>query len=618
MFVMTAHTPPPDADLLARFVQNADSAAFSELVERHLGLVYGVACRRTGSREMAQEAVQNTFCRLARHAAKVSGSGSLAPWLHTVALREAGTLLRAERARQRVLHRLEASVGPEASAVPAPLAGKGELDEALASLPEPARRVLILRYLQGLSLRELATAEASTEEAVRKRVSRALERLAHFLKGRGITESAMMGCLGAAPPWPAPPVASIARHALSHAAATPAAGTAWLGTRLPVAAAFFLTMVPAALPWDTILNPRKKESAPNNEPPSSETAAAKPSAKNPDVKQRETLARLMVDFSLELANLHARGTWQHKFSWRVGSTSFMTSCGPCTSDPERLAAVRRAVLGFSREEVRAAVSLLEKEGGPLVAESLFSRWAELEPAEAREAALSHSHKTGLQSGLLGVLAVESLTDPAGALTSALPSGTIFSNPTASLMEIIAARDPQSALRLANSVGDPKTRSSAQDKALRAIWPLDQELVIGELRRWEENGGGDFDPGFLTESTGREEPGADRAEALLSRAESLPEDSNVRLAVQRCAGVLMSGTQPERAADLILAAIGPKRKITEMSLLGGLLKDWQAADPPAVRAWLETKSQIDPETVEQLTPWTEELSASRSTPLPPAR
>jgi hypothetical protein len=70
--------------------------------------------------------------------------------------------------------------------------------------------------------------------------------------------------------------------------------------------------------------------------------------------------------------------------------------------------------------------------------------------------------------------------------------------------------------------------------------------------------------------------------------------------------------------LILAAIGPKRKITEMSLLGGLLKDWQAADPPAVRAWLETKSQIDPETVEQLTPWTEELSASRSTPLPPAR
>jgi hypothetical protein len=175
-----------------------------------------------------------------------------------VALREAGTLLRAEAARQRAMQRLASSAGPPEngglSAPPPP--GSEHLDEALAALPEGARRVLVLRYLQGMSLREVALEEDTSEEAARKRVTRALEHLTRLLARRGVTSASVTACLATASVmWPAPSsAATLAARALKQAA-TPAAGAGLSGmaglalSRWPVAAVFLLTAVPAAWPW---------------------------------------------------------------------------------------------------------------------------------------------------------------------------------------------------------------------------------------------------------------------------------------------------------------------------------------------------------------------------------
>ena len=57
-----------DLSLLKLFTQERDEAAFTKLVGRHLGMVYGVVYRRTGSRELAEELTQNVFTALARKA----------------------------------------------------------------------------------------------------------------------------------------------------------------------------------------------------------------------------------------------------------------------------------------------------------------------------------------------------------------------------------------------------------------------------------------------------------------------------------------------------------------------------------------------------------------------
>src|SRR5262245_51486201 len=78
-----------DADLLGRFADRRDEAAFEALVWRHGPLVLGVCRRLLGRGPDAEDAFQATFLALARKAAAVRRRAAVGPWLYTVARRAA-------------------------------------------------------------------------------------------------------------------------------------------------------------------------------------------------------------------------------------------------------------------------------------------------------------------------------------------------------------------------------------------------------------------------------------------------------------------------------------------------------------------------------------------------
>jgi len=90
-----------DASLLARYARSRDPAAFTLLVQRHAGLVYGTCLRQCGDHTLAEDASQECFPALATHAAEIRQS--LVGWLHAVALHSASRLGRARR--DQALHR---------------------------------------------------------------------------------------------------------------------------------------------------------------------------------------------------------------------------------------------------------------------------------------------------------------------------------------------------------------------------------------------------------------------------------------------------------------------------------------------------------------------------------
>lgn len=190
----------PFAASLARYAATGEEAAFAEVVRLAGPLVWRVAMRRLNDAQLAEEAAQNVFITLARKAQAVSARPGALAWLHRAATLEAANLARSH-ARREHRHRLMADQFTEFPAVPAepaPAPLDARLDEALNRLPETDRALLLGRFYEGLSFRELGARAGKTEEAAKKQAQRALERLRQHLGRRRVTLSvtALAGLLG--------------------------------------------------------------------------------------------------------------------------------------------------------------------------------------------------------------------------------------------------------------------------------------------------------------------------------------------------------------------------------------------------------------------------------------
>jgi RNA polymerase sigma factor (sigma-70 family) len=215
----------PSQKLLADYVNTGSDRAFRELLERYIDLVHSVAVRLVdGDVHLAQDVTQKVFVDLAKLARTLPADVMLGGWLHRHTLFVAATVMRGERRRQSrerqaaEMNALEFDSHANLAAV-API-----LDEAIDRLVPEDRSAILLRFFEKLDFRSVGDALGGSEEAARKRVSRALEKLHAFLSQRGVTLSAaaLSAALGAEAVTAAPIglAGAIAGVALAGAGAT--------------------------------------------------------------------------------------------------------------------------------------------------------------------------------------------------------------------------------------------------------------------------------------------------------------------------------------------------------------------------------------------------------------
>jgi RNA polymerase sigma factor (sigma-70 family) len=183
-----------DLELLTRYAQRRDEAAFTALVRRHGGLVLGAARRQLADLHQAEDVFQATFLALARSAGRLGRPTSLANWLYTVARRQARKA-RIHAARRSALERTQAP-RPDAAIDPLTEITGRELvcliDEELARLPEVYRLPLLLCCVEGLSREEAARQLGWSDGAVKGRLERGRRQLAARLAKRGVAPSALL------------------------------------------------------------------------------------------------------------------------------------------------------------------------------------------------------------------------------------------------------------------------------------------------------------------------------------------------------------------------------------------------------------------------------------------
>jgi RNA polymerase sigma factor (sigma-70 family) len=188
-----------DRELLERFIDQCDEAAFAALVHRHGGLVLGVCRRILAHAQDAEDACQATFLVLVRRAAAIRRRDSLASWLHGVAYRIANKL-RTQRQRYRTSFD-EDRPGPTHDPS-ADLSWRELLlllDAELQRLPEKLRQPLILCYLAGKTRDEAAQQLRCTVDALKGRLERGRGMLRTRLLRRGVTLPAALGTAVLAP-----------------------------------------------------------------------------------------------------------------------------------------------------------------------------------------------------------------------------------------------------------------------------------------------------------------------------------------------------------------------------------------------------------------------------------
>jgi len=163
--------------------RGGDTGAFAQIVRQYQSLVSGVLFSATGDFHKSEDFTQETFLIAWQKLGELRETENLAAWLCTIARNlvhrshrkptlEAGGLMPAA-------HALNALESPEPS--PDTEILRKEQSEfvwsAIGEIDEKYRETLVLYYRSGQSVREIASATASTEEAVRQRLVRARKSL---------------------------------------------------------------------------------------------------------------------------------------------------------------------------------------------------------------------------------------------------------------------------------------------------------------------------------------------------------------------------------------------------------------------------------------------------------
>ena len=186
----------PDRQLLHRFTQGRDEAAFTALVRRHGPLVLSVCRRVLHNSHDAEDAFQATFLVLAKKAADLDGQRPLGGWLYQVAYHMAINARKQAAARRKREARSDQRMMPDPIAEVSGRELVAVFDEEMQTLPASERLALVLCYFQSKTHDEAAGEIGCSLSTLKRRLESGKERLRQRSARRGVALT--VAALGAA------------------------------------------------------------------------------------------------------------------------------------------------------------------------------------------------------------------------------------------------------------------------------------------------------------------------------------------------------------------------------------------------------------------------------------
>ena len=160
--------------------RNGHPEDFRFLVNRYQKSVFSFLATKLDNQADIEDAAQESFVRAFTALNKLRKPESFHSWLLGIARRVALEQYHVQKRR-----RLERAVEEDMEAAPSGNREDDYLDEAIATLPENYRRLILMRYYEGLSCHEIGLKLELPLGTVTKMLSRAYAMLREELQARG-------------------------------------------------------------------------------------------------------------------------------------------------------------------------------------------------------------------------------------------------------------------------------------------------------------------------------------------------------------------------------------------------------------------------------------------------
>jgi RNA polymerase sigma-70 factor (ECF subfamily) len=161
---------------LVLYAQSGNAQAFEQLFKLWYPKLLRYAAGQTQGRDAAKDVVQETLLSVARQIRRLDDPAAFPKWLYRILERRI-----ADHRRTEIRHRRDDRIAGETDTDTAQPGPGTPLEDALGSLAEESYRVVHLRYLIGLSVKEIANLIGVPEGTVKSRLHSARSQLRNLL-----------------------------------------------------------------------------------------------------------------------------------------------------------------------------------------------------------------------------------------------------------------------------------------------------------------------------------------------------------------------------------------------------------------------------------------------------
>jgi RNA polymerase sigma factor (sigma-70 family) len=176
-----------DSELIQRYLTSQDQGSFTLLYRRYASKVFAKCCTMLGEDNLARDAVQEIFIKVALNLSKFNDKSSFSTWLYSVTYNFCIDVIRKQKKLKLIFDEdiNDYKVADASDELPDSVLldlKSVELEQILAALAPGDRAILLMKYQDGMPVKEIADHFGKTESAIKMQILRAKMKAASMKK----------------------------------------------------------------------------------------------------------------------------------------------------------------------------------------------------------------------------------------------------------------------------------------------------------------------------------------------------------------------------------------------------------------------------------------------------